>query len=70
MMAAGRRADERWRSIDQRATAVSGLAVITAVIVGFLWEIAHGRSGQPYALLGAIAGLTYLVALVWLRWRS
>ena len=70
MMAAGRRADERWRSIDLRATAISGLAVITAVIVGFLWEIAHGRSGQPYALLGAIAGLTYLVALVWLRWRS
>jgi hypothetical protein len=68
MMAAGRRADERWRSIDLRATAISGLAVITAVIVGFLWEIAHGRSGQPYGLLGAIAGLAYLVALVWLRW--
>jgi hypothetical protein len=58
------------RSIDLRATAISGLAVIVAVIVGFLWEIAHGRSGQPYALLGAIAGLTYLLALVWLRWRS
>jgi hypothetical protein len=70
MMAAGRRADERWRSIDLRATAISGLAVITAVIVAYLWEIAHGRSGQPFALLGAIAGITYLVALVWLRWRS
>ena len=46
------------------------LAVITVVIVGFLWEIAHGRSGQPSGLLGAIAGLAYLVALVWLRWRS
>ena len=42
--------------------------MITVVIVGFLWEIAHGRSGQPYGLLGAIAGLAYLVALVWLRW--
>jgi hypothetical protein len=70
MMAAGRRADERWRSIDQRATAIAGLVVIAAVIVAFVWEIAHGRSGQPYASLGAIAGLTYLVALVWLRWRS
>ena len=70
MMAAGRRADERWRSIDLRATALSGLAVISAVIVAFLWEIAHGRSGQPFAALGAIAGLAYLVALVWLRWRS
>jgi hypothetical protein len=44
--------------------------VIIAVIVAFLWEIAHGRSGQPYALLGAIAGIAYLLALVWLRWRS
>jgi hypothetical protein len=70
MMAAGRAADERWRSIDLRATATSGLAVITAVIVAFLWEIAHGRSGQPFALLGAIAGITYLLPLVWLRWRS
>lgn len=61
---------ERWRSIDLRATAASGLAVITVVIVGFLWEIAHGRSGQPFGVLGAIAGIAYLVALVWLRWRS
>ena len=70
MMAAGRRADERWRSIDLRATAIAGLALITVVIVAFLWEIAHGRSGQPYANLGAIAGIAYLLALVWLRWRS
>ena len=38
MMAAGRRADERWRSIDLHATAIAGLAVITAVIVGFVWR--------------------------------
>jgi hypothetical protein len=70
LMAAGRRADERWRSIDLRATAAAGLVLISAVIIGFLWEIAHGRSGNPYGLLGAIAGVAYLVALVWLRWRS
>jgi len=70
MMAAGRGADERWRSIDLRATAISGLTVITVVIVAFFWEIAHGRSGQPFTLLGAIAGISYLIALVWLRWRS
>lgn len=70
MMAAGRRAEERWRSIDLRGTALAGLVLIAAVIVGFVWEIAHGRSGQPYASLGAIAGASYLIALVWLRWRS
>ena len=47
-----------------------GSAVTTAVILAFIWEIAHGRSGNPYAQLGAIAGVAYLVALVWLRWRS
>jgi TRAP-type C4-dicarboxylate transport system permease small subunit len=70
MMAAGRGADERWRSIDLRATAIAGLVLISAVIAAFVWEIAHGRSGQPYAPLGAIAGVSYLVALVWFRWRS
>jgi hypothetical protein len=40
------------------------------VIVAFVWEIAHGRSGVPYATLCAIAGIAYLLALVWLRWRS
>jgi hypothetical protein len=64
MMAAGRGADERWRSIDLHATAIAGLVLISAVIVGFVWEIAHGRSGNPYGLLGAIAGVAYL------RWRS
>ena len=70
MMAAGRHADERWRSIDLRATAFGGLVLVTAVIAGFFWELAHGRSGDPYAPLGAIAGFSYLIALIWFRWRS
>jgi hypothetical protein len=70
IMAAGRGADERWHSIDLRATAIAGLVLIGAVIVALVWEIAHGRSGQPYAPLGAIAGVSYLVALVWFRWPS
>jgi formate hydrogenlyase subunit 3/multisubunit Na+/H+ antiporter MnhD subunit len=69
MMAAGRGADERWRSIDLRATAFSGMAVLAAVIVAFLWEIAHCRSGNPWAPLGALGGISYLAALLWLRWR-
>jgi hypothetical protein len=69
-MMAGQGADERWRSIDLRATAISGVVLTTAVIAGFLWEIAHGRSGQPYTALGAVAGVGYVLALVWLRWRG
>ena len=70
LMAAGRHADERWRSIDLRATAFMGIVLGLAVIVAFLWAIAHGRDGQPYAPLGAIAGISYLIAIIYLRWRS
>jgi len=62
--------DERWAMIDTRATALAGLVVITAIIIGFFVEIAHGRSGAPYTWLGAIAGIAYLAGLVIGRWRS
>lgn len=62
--------DERFAMIDLRATAVAGLAVIVAVIIAFLVELARGHNGNPYAWLGAIAGLAYAIAIVLLRWRS
>ena len=62
--------DERFRQIDIHATAVAGLAVITAIIVAFVVELARGHSGSPYAWLGAIAGLAYLVAIIVFRLRG
>jgi len=62
--------DERFRQIDVHATALAGLAVITAIIVAFAIELARGHDGSPYGWLGAIAGLTYLVAIVVLRIRG
>jgi hypothetical protein len=32
-------------------------------------EIAQGKDGSPYSQLGAVGGVTYLAALVWLRFR-
>ncbi|HEY3263003.1 MAG TPA: hypothetical protein VGJ95_22485 [Pseudonocardiaceae bacterium] len=61
--------DERFRQMDLHATAAAGLAVIVAIIIGFLVEVAHGRSGAPYYWLGAIAGLAYLVTVLVLRLR-
>jgi hypothetical protein len=44
--------------------------VLIAVVLGaFVVEIARGRDGQPYAALGAVAGVAYLAALVVLRFR-
>jgi hypothetical protein len=62
--------DERFRQIDIHATAVTGLAVILAIIIAFLVELAKGKSGSPYGWLGAVAGLTYLAAVIVFRIRG
>jgi hypothetical protein len=62
--------DERFRQIDIHATALAGLAVISALIVAFLIELARGHSGTPYSWLGAIGGFTYLAAIVIFRIRG
>jgi len=61
--------DERFRQIDLAATAVAGLAVITAIIVAFVVEVARGNDGAPYSWLGAIAGIAYLAAIAVFRFR-
>jgi hypothetical protein len=61
--------DERWAQIDLAATALMGLVVGAALIAMTGWEVAHGRSGSPYAPLGALAGLSYLAAALTLRVR-
>ena len=62
--------DERFAQIDLQATALSGLAVIVALIVAWLVATARGQSGSPYGWLMAIAGLTYVLAVAWFRWRG
>ena len=62
--------DERWARIDLAATAISGLVTIMAIIVACAWEWAHGRDGNPFVWLGALAGVSYLGALLTLRARS
>ena len=62
--------DERWAMIDLRATAIAGTVVITVVIGAWLWEIAHGDDGSPYAQIGAVGGLAYVLAVAFLRWRG
>jgi Flp pilus assembly protein protease CpaA len=62
--------DERFRQIDIHATALAGIAVILAIIVAFLVEMARGHSGAPYTWLGAIGGFTYIVAVAVFRIRG
>ena len=62
--------DERWAMIDIHATALSGLVTLVVLIGAWLWELAHGRDGGPYGQIMAVAGLAYIVSVVFLRWRS
>jgi hypothetical protein len=62
--------DERWAMIDVSATALAGSVVIAVIIGAFLVEVASGRDGSPYAALGAVGGLAYVLAVVVLRARS
>ena len=62
--------DERFRQIDIHATAFAGIVVLSAIIVAFIVEVARGHEGTPYSWLGAIGGLSYLLAVVGLRLRG
>jgi drug/metabolite transporter (DMT)-like permease len=62
--------DERWAAIDLRASAFAGLVLIAVTIGAWLWEVANGDDGEPYAQLCAIAGVAYIVGVAFLRWRS
>jgi hypothetical protein len=64
------RADERTAMLDLRATAFAGFVVITAIILAVLYELARGGDPSPYAQLGALGGVAYLVALFVLQRRS
>ncbi len=62
--------DERFARLDLVATAIAG-NVLIGVIGACVWEWAHGRDGTPpFVQLGAVAGVAYILALGFLRWRS
>lgn len=64
------RHDERLNRIDLQATAFAGTAVIVAILVAFVVDVARGGDGMPYAWLGAVGGLAYVAAVVVARVRG
>jgi hypothetical protein len=66
----GPRRDERWQSIDLRATATAGTVIVVAIIGSWLYELTQGRDGEPYVQLGALGGVAYIVAVAVLRLRG
>jgi hypothetical protein len=64
------RRDERIATIDLKATAFTGLALVIAIIVAFIVQLARGQDGMPYVWLGALGGISYLAAVIALRIRG
>jgi len=62
--------DERARNIDLAATAFAGGVVILVIIVAVMVQLARGEDPSPYAQLGAVGGVAYLVALVGMQRRG
>ncbi|MCK9877492.1 hypothetical protein MXD61_15115 [Frankia sp. AgPm24] len=61
--------DERQRSLDLRATALSALAMETFCVGGLVVDLARGGSGYPWALVCAVGGVSYAIALAVVRTR-
>ena len=61
--------DERQRSIDVEATALTGLVLVVVIVVGGVVEAVRTGSLGVFGLLGAVAGTTYAVSLAVLRRR-
>ena len=57
-------------SFNILATAIAGTVALVVAIVGFLWSIANGQSGNDFGAVAAAAGIGYLAALLWFRWRG
>lgn len=64
-------ADERWGLVDMRAGRLAALAMGGVLIAGLAFELAHGRTLDPWATAVLIVGgLTYSGAQVVLSRRS
>lgn len=69
-MLRGQPADERYRHIETRATVIAANVIAVFVVALAVIEFAKGRDGSPYTLIAFVFAVTYVLSLVWLRWRE
>jgi Na+/H+ antiporter NhaD/arsenite permease-like protein len=67
----GEARDERQRSINDRATAATGMVLIWVLVIAFVVSVAVGSDlAFVFSALSALAGLTWLTALLVLTRRG
>lgn len=67
--ARGDLADEREGSINTRAMAATGTVLVVALTACIVFELARGNDPSPYAQLMTAGGATYLLMIVFGRFR-
>ena len=61
--------DERQRGLDRDATAITGVVMSLAAIIGAVVETARNLDPGAYGVMCVVGGVTYCVSLVALRRR-
>jgi hypothetical protein len=61
--------DERQKGIDRDATAITGMAMSLAALVGAIVETARDGDPGAFGVMCLVGGLSYVVALIALRYR-
>jgi hypothetical protein len=59
--------DERQRQVDLRASAVAGGAALAFCLAGGALDLARGGTGNPWVLICAVGGVSYLAAFAYFR---
>jgi hypothetical protein len=67
---AGRPADERWTTINERALSLAAQVTAVVLVVAFLVASFAGGDALPYAWVGAVLAVSYLAGIAWYRARS
>lgn len=62
--------DERTRDLYQRSLSITANILVFVLIGWWLVSVAIGEQNQTVAQVCAIAGVTWLGSILWLRWRS
>ena len=62
--------DERQRLLDTRVTAIAGLVTLSFCLAGAIVDLGRGGTGNPWVLICAVGGASYVVALAVLRVRG
>ncbi len=62
--------DERTRSLYRRASVIAGHVMVYVLVGWWLVSLAAGHVNATVNLLCAIAGVVFLAAVAWVRWRD